>query len=285
MRTNATKGVGVTIRILFAGRKKVSVECLEWLVREGGYEVVGVLTDNHLEISPTANVASSLGIPVLSHRDIDRLVAEGAIDFDLVISMLYWRKIRGSLLDHPRLGVINFHPAPLPEYKGCGGYNLAILEGLDQWAVSAHYIDDEIDTGALIEVRSFPFDTESATVVDLECRSQCELYALFVDTMIKIRAGEGRLPTTPNQGGRYVTRNEMEGMKELKPGDDLARKVRAFWFPPYDGAYIEIDGAKYTLVDRTILQGLADPVTSSLFTEASAKRAKGSAANETDKSE
>ena len=48
--------------------------------------------------------------------------------------------------------------------------------------------------------------------------------------------------------------------------DDIARKARAFWFPPYDGAFIEIGGQKYTLVDRTILESLADPSSSSLFT-------------------
>ncbi|HAJ43978.1 MAG TPA: formyl transferase, partial [Alcanivorax sp.] len=50
---------------------------------------------------------------------------------------------------------------------------------------------------------------------------------------------------------------------------DVERKIRAFWFPPYDGAYKVINGVKCTLVSRTILESLADPSTSSLFTQPS----------------
>ena len=51
----------------------------------------------------------------------------------------------------------------------------------------------------------------------------------------------------------------MESMKEIKEGDDISRKIRAFWFPPYDGAYIKINNKKYTLIDDFILKELAAP--------------------------
>jgi hypothetical protein len=47
--------------------------------------------------------------------------------------------------------------------------------------------------------------------------------------------------------------------------DKVDRKVRAFWFPPYDGAYVEHDGEKFTLVNRPILDEFADPDVSSLL--------------------
>jgi methionyl-tRNA formyltransferase len=59
----------------------------------------------------------------------------------------------------------------------------------------------------------------------------------------------------------------METMKEIRPGDDVSRKIRAFWFPPYDGAYQLIGNQKFTLVNQLILQQLADPSASNLFTE------------------
>ena len=36
-------------------------------------------------------------------------------------------------------------------------------------------------------------------------------------------------------------------MKRINPGDDIDAKIRAFWFPPYDGAFIEIDGQRLHL--------------------------------------
>ena len=65
----------------------------------------------------------------------------GELYFDLGISILYWRKLIDEFLTIPKLGVINFHPAPLPDYKGTAGYNLAIMDELDEWAVSSHYMD------------------------------------------------------------------------------------------------------------------------------------------------
>ena len=38
--------------------------------------------------------------------------------------------------------------------------------------------------------------------------------------------------------------------------EDLDLKIRAFWFPPYDGAGFEVDGKFYTLVNREILKTL-----------------------------
>lgn len=248
------------------GRKAVSANCLEYLFNKPGVEIIGVLTDNHLDTSPTANAAQRLHIPILDF-DKSLLAAEnGELEFDLGISMLFWRKLKGRLLTVPSRGIINFHPAPLPTYKGTAGYNLAILEGLSEWAVSAHYVDHEIDTGAIIDVSYFPINCETETAKSLEAKSQHRLFEQFVHVAEKALNASSLLSTTPNVGGRYVTRSEMESMKEVRPGDDVARKIRAFWFPPYDGAFMMVNGIKCTLIDRTILTQLADPSNSSLFT-------------------
>ena len=57
-------------------------------------------------------------------------------------------------------------------------------------------------------------------------------------------------------GGRHLSRKEMEELKHIQPGDNIDNKIRAFWFPPYDGANIEIDGGRYTVVNRSILEAL-----------------------------
>ena len=58
--------------------------------------------------------------------------------------------------------------------------------------------------------------------------------------------------------GVYISRREMERLKVVDPNhDDLDLKIRAFWFPPYHGAYIVRNGKKYTLVNEEILDSLA----------------------------
>lgn len=251
------------------GRKKVAARCLEYLLSRSDCEVIGVLTDSHLEVSATSDVARRSGLPLMTLEQAQNEHSEGNLEFDLGISMLYWRKIKGALLSAAPRGIINFHPAPLPLYKGTAGYNLAILEGLLEWATTAHYIDESIDTGSIIDVSRFPISAHFETAQTLEKRCQEVLYNQFKTITEKALINKALLDTIPNGPGRYVSRVEMEEMKRVMPGDDLEKKIRAFWFPPYHGAFIEIGGKRYTLVSQEILSQLADPGSSSLFSSQS----------------
>ena len=42
------------------------------------------------------------------------------------------------------------------------------------------------------------------------------------------------------------------------PPDLTARRIRAFWYPPHDGATLELDGQTVTLVDRRLLAEAAE---------------------------
>lgn len=256
MQSCVKKGVACVIRILFMGRKKIAAETLAWLSTIEDVKIVGVLTDHHLRGSPTFGVAQELGYPVYSFESALKSLQEGSLEFDLGISILYWRKLKGEFLNGPQYGVINFHPAPLPEYKGTGGYNFAILDRCVEWGVSAHFVDEGIDTGDIIEVSQFPIDIDYETCQSLERKSVIELEALVRRVLTRVVVDKERLPRMPNKGGKYISRLEMELAKKIEPGDDVERKIRAFWFPPYIGAYVELAGSRYTLISSYILAQL-----------------------------
>ena len=70
-------------------------------------------------------------------------------------------------------------------------------------------------------------------------------------------AGEP-LPREPQGPGRYVDRDEFEALRVVRPGDDLERKLRAFWYPPHPGAVLDTEGGRLTLVDERLLADAAD---------------------------
>lgn len=238
------------------GRKDSGAIALRWLNEHLG-EVIGVVTEQPEASCAVRRTAADLGVPVWSRSRAHALINEGEIACDLGISFLHPHKIVQPLLGFPKLGIVNFHPAPLPDFKGTGGYNVAILDRLPKWAVSAHFVDADIDTGPIIECLEFPIDADTITARSLERQSQIFLLDLFKRTISRFARGE-TIDTTPNRGGRYISRVEMESMKRVTGGDDVDRKVRAFWFPPYVGAYVEIDGARFTLVSEDILEEIAD---------------------------
>lgn len=257
------------IKVLFMGRKITSAKLLKKIHQNESVEIVGVLTDCHLKGSPTKAVADELGLKTYTFESALIELKSGKLNYDLGLSILYWRKLKEEFLTVPSKGIINFHPALLPDYKGTGGYNLAILEGLSEWGVSAHYVDTEIDTGEIIKVNKFSIDKDKETAVSLEKASIRVLEDMVIDVFEDAINSAGFLKTTANTGGRYVSRLEMESMKKIVEGDDISRKIRAFWFPPYDGAYLDISGEKFTLVNRVILKSIAPSGTTSLFVEKS----------------
>jgi methionyl-tRNA formyltransferase len=237
--------------------KRSAVRALEWLV-ERGVDVPAVVAskpdrwtrdEQRLDL-----VAERLGLPL---ADDEELHGAPPDDIDVVISFLFWKRIREPLLSLGRVGCLNFHPAPLPDLRGLGGYNVAILEGRLEWGVSCHFVDENLDTGDLVEVARFPIDQSTETAFSLDLRSQERLLELFQRVMAKVLAGE-HLPRQPQGEGRYVDRSEFESLRVVRPGDDLERKLRAFWYPPHPGAVLEVDGRRVTLVDERVLAEVAD---------------------------
>jgi len=99
--------------------------------------------------------------------------------FDLGISYCYPKKIKNPLLSKPRLGFVNFHPGPLPEYKGPYEYENAIKNKEIKWGVSAHYMNEEFDTGEIIEVYHFDLHENPKTISELGAISHYFLFELF----------------------------------------------------------------------------------------------------------
>jgi methionyl-tRNA formyltransferase len=236
--------------------KRSVVRALEQLM-ECGAEVIAVVApeaDGWARAPQRLDLAARRhGLPLVREEELYTKPPGGV---DLVISFLYPRLIRKPILSLGRIGCLNFHPAPLPDFRGVGGYNVAILEGLREWGVSCHFVDEHFDTGDIVEVERFAIDPDAHTALSLDLESGDRLVGLCGRIMDRALAGE-ELPRTPQGDGRYVSREEFEALRVLRPGDDVGRKLRAFWYPPYPGAVIEVEGRLLTLVDEALLADIA----------------------------
>jgi methionyl-tRNA formyltransferase len=210
--------------------------------------------------------AQRAGLPLVDDDDLYRAIddpASAPVDLtavDAVFSFLFWKRIRPPLIELGTAGCVNFHPAPLPDMRGLGGYNVAILEDWPDWGVSAHFVDAEFDTGDLVRVDRFPIDRARETALSLDFRSQRRLLELFRWTTDELAAGR-ELPRSAQGDGRYVTREEFEALRIVRPGDPpelTARRIRAYWYPPHDGATLDLDGQAVTLLDRALLAETAE---------------------------
>lgn len=69
----------------------------------------------------------------------------------------------------PLLGTFNLHASLLPEYRGAAPINWAIINGESKTGVTTFFIDDKIDTGAIILKKETPI-YENETVGQLHDR-------------------------------------------------------------------------------------------------------------------
>lgn len=255
------------MRVILLGRKPPACQALRDVLARG-MVVVGVV-DSPSEQYPypetLTDTATALGIPVLDEQRLYESLADpdrAAVDLgpiDLVLSVLYQRRIRRPLIELPRMGCVNFHPGPLPEFRGWGGYNVAILEAVSEWGAAAHFVDESFDTGPVIAQTRFAVDTTNETAFSLVQRTEAVLLELFRSVVDSISAGK-RLCGTVQGSGRTFKKGETLAMREIRATDSrelVDRKVRAFWYPPFDGAYVEIGGQKYSLANDVILRDVA----------------------------
>ena len=246
------------MKVVFMGKSKRSVVRALDLLVERGAEVVAVVAAEAdqwaREPQRLDHAARRHGLAVVPEAE---LYAAPPGDVDLVVSFLHPNLIRDPVLSLGRIGCLNFHPAPLPDFRGVGGYNVAILEGLHEWGVSCHFVDEHLDTGDLVEVERFPIDPDAHTALSLDMESGQRLVGLFGRVMDRALAGE-EMPRAPQGEGRYVSGDEFERLRVVQPGDDLDRKLRAFWYPPYRGAVLEVDGRRLSLIDDALLEEVAD---------------------------
>lgn len=260
------------MRTIFCGRKRAALDALDHLLERGWSVLPVVPRMAEPDWMPPPTFHDGLlerGMDWVTQKDLIDCVVRGggsatarsflAEPVDLVISYLFPDRLQLPLLALPRMAAINLHPGPLPEYGGLAGYNYAILDERDTYAVTAHHMEESFDTGDIILRKDFPFDWRLMTALDLERMSRPYLLSTFQEVVHMIELGRA-LPRVPQGKTQYTNKEEFEASKridlEKDSPKDVEKKARAFWYPPYEGAYVVSGGARFTVIPENKLQEL-----------------------------
>ena len=74
-----------------------------------------------------------------------------------------------------KFGVINFHPST-PNYRGIGGVNFAIYNNEKYFGSTAHYINEKIDNGKIINVKKFKINKKNKILNHLYAQTLNGMY-------------------------------------------------------------------------------------------------------------
>jgi methionyl-tRNA formyltransferase len=147
------------IRIVFMGTPDFAVTILETLVTQE-YTIAGVITapdrpagrGQKLRKSAVKVYAESQGLTILQPTNLknqDFLVELAALKANLQIVVAF-RMLPAAVWQMPAYGTFNLHASLLPQYRGAAPINWAIINGETETGVTTFFIDEKIDTGAVI---------------------------------------------------------------------------------------------------------------------------------------
>ncbi|HKO77960.1 MAG TPA: methionyl-tRNA formyltransferase [Flavobacterium sp.] len=147
------------LRIIFMGTPEFAVGILDTIIKNN-YEVVGVITaadkpagrGQKLKYSAVKEYALENNLNLLQPtnlKDESFLEELKSLNANLQIVVAF-RMLPKVVWEMPSLGTFNLHASLLPNYRGAAPINWAIINGENKTGVTTFFIDDKIDTGAMI---------------------------------------------------------------------------------------------------------------------------------------
>lgn len=147
------------LRIVFMGTPEFAVGILDTIIKNN-YNVVGVITaadkpagrGQKIKYSAVKEYALANNLTLLQPTNLKEesfLEELKALNANLQIVVAF-RMLPEVVWKMPKLGTFNLHASLLPNYRGAAPINWAIINGDTKTGVTTFFIDDKIDTGAMI---------------------------------------------------------------------------------------------------------------------------------------
>jgi methionyl-tRNA formyltransferase len=138
-----------------------------------GRDVCGVLTASPAQGSTVAAAAREHRLQILPpaqvrEAEFAKWVRERGVDLLLNIHSLHI--VHPEVVAAARIGSFNLHPGPLPQYAGLNAPSWAIYCGEDRHAVTLHWMNGGVDTGAVAYTSSFEVsEKDTGLSLSLKC--------------------------------------------------------------------------------------------------------------------
>jgi methionyl-tRNA formyltransferase len=206
------------IRALFLGTPDIAKHCLEVMINDPHYEVVGVVTQPdrpagrklELQPSPVKKLAVQHNLPVLTPENINTpevLQQIEALKAEVAVVVAFGQILRKPLLAMFLNRVVNVHASLLPHLRGAAPIQRALINGDKQTGVCLQVMVRKLDAGPILGSRPIELSDEM-NAYDLY--KQCETLGaqlLTVDLMDYMR---GNLTAVPQDESKVTFAAKIE---------------------------------------------------------------------------
>jgi methionyl-tRNA formyltransferase len=243
------------------GSPEFAVPTLEALVAASDVDVVCVVSQpdrpkgrgRKVTPTPVRQRAIEHGLPSLemskkSYAEVVARITPLAPDFIVVAA--FGLILRADLLELPARGCVNLHPSLLPRFRGVSPVQGAILAGDTTTGCTTMLMDEGVDTGDILLVRSVPI-AEHDTAGSLEEKLARLGAPLVVETLRGIADGWVR-PRRQDEALATHTRmiKKEDGRIDWEKGaEEVLRRIRAM--TPWPSAYATFEDRRLIVLEAT----------------------------------
>lgn len=243
------------VRVCFLGTPEFAVTCLQALLEDEHYEVVGVVTQPdrpagrklQLTPSPVKALALAKGLRVVAPESLkdNQLIVDEILKWGAEVGVVvaFGQILRQSFLDSFHFGCVNVHASLLPRWRGAAPIQRAIEAGDTESGVCLQRMVKKLDAGDVLGARREPIpeDMDSQQLHDRLAFLGADL--LRVELMDYVR---GHLAPTPQDEALVTYARKIEKSESQlqwgRSARDLHNQVRAFVWGP--GTFTQDDGRR-----------------------------------------
>lgn len=246
-----------SLRIAYMGTPHFAIDPLEALTKSK-HEVVVVVTapdrkagrGKKLQASPVKTFSETHRLPVLQPtnlKDPDFVAQLKAFKPDLIVVVAF-RMLPKLVWALPPYGTFNLHASLLPQYRGAAPIHWAVINGEKETGVTTFFIDQQIDTGAVIAQKKTEIQAYETTG-SLSNRLQSLGCELVVETVELIASGQATpVPQVFSENLKPAPKLSRENTRIdwSKNGEQIERWVRGLCPNPSAWTHLSTNGQHLT---------------------------------------
>lgn len=211
------------------------------------------VSENVSDYNPVFKTAEKFNVPYKKFKKINdeeniKIIKEIEPDYIFVIGLS--QLVKDEIINAAKKGVVGFHPAPLPKYRGRATNVWQQLLGVKESAVSVFFIDDGIDSGDILAQEPYYIDDNDYAQDVLDKGDKAAIIAMkrvlqqMMDGTLKpVKQDDSKASYT-------LKRSPEDGLIDWNlPIKDIHLFIRAV-SRPYPGAFSMYDGKSKIIIYR-----------------------------------
>lgn len=200
------------------------------------------------------DLARANNIPVHLAQRPDRALIDrvAQADPDIIVANNWRTWLPRELYDMPPHGTLNLHDSLLPKFTGFSPVIWALISGQSEVGLTAHRMDDGLDTGDIVLQRSVPVGPTSTATELVE--ATIDLIPEVLTTALD-QIADGTAQWTPQRLAErtfFHKRSDIDSRIDWTwPAADIERLVRA-QSDPYPNAYTHFRGQRLRITKASV---------------------------------